>query len=136
MSIDSLLDLISQKSPKPNKFTEAIGKQIRSARTEMNLSQSELAKQVYVRRATISDIETGKTDVDAVTLALLSHILNRPVTYFFPHYPFGNVEIGDLSHLEQELVLYIRRLSEEDIKKIIAQVKAVVNLQELNKYDQ
>ena len=132
MVLDALTELFSQKSPKPNKHTIAIGKQIRLARNESNLSQSDLAKFAYCRRSTISDIETGKADIDAVTLSLIAHVLKKPISYFFPEHLFGNIELSEITPTEKELLVQVRRLTKGDQKKIIAQIKAVVNLNQSN----
>jgi len=128
MVLDALVDLFSQKFPKPNKFTIAIGKQIRVARDEAKLSQADLAKYAYCRRSTISDIETGKTNIDAVTLSLVAHVLEKPISSFYPENVFGNIEISEITSAEKEILNQTRRLSIEDQKKIIAQIKALADL--------
>jgi transcriptional regulator with XRE-family HTH domain len=128
MVLDALISLFSQKSPKPNKYTEALGKQIRLARDEKNLSQSDLARYAYCRRATISDIENGKTSIDAITLVLLANVLEKPISYFYPEQFFGNVELSEITSTEKELLIQVRRLSKDDQKKIIAQIKALGDL--------
>jgi transcriptional regulator with XRE-family HTH domain len=81
--LEKLLELFpEQEDPKPNKFTVYMGNAIKEAREEQGLSQEELAKKIYRRRATLSDIENGKSDVDAGTLWLLSAYLKKPLSYF------------------------------------------------------
>ena len=48
--------------------------QIKKYRTEMNLSQDELAEKIYVTRQTISNWETGKSYPDIHSLLLLSSL--------------------------------------------------------------
>ncbi|MDD6488509.1 MAG: helix-turn-helix transcriptional regulator [Clostridia bacterium] len=50
--------------------------QIKKYRTEMNLSQDELAEKVYVTRQTVSNWENGKTYPDIHSLLLLSSLFN------------------------------------------------------------
>ena len=50
--------------------------QIKKYRTEMNLSQDELAEKIYVTRQTISNWETGKSYPDIHSLLLLSSLFN------------------------------------------------------------
>ena len=58
MEINKILDLFPQgRKTRPNKFTLYIGKQIKEAREEAGLSQEKLAKKLYLRRPTLSDIE-------------------------------------------------------------------------------
>ena len=51
-----------------------IGKQIRKYRTELKLSQDELADRVYVTRQTISNWENDRNYPDIRSLVLLSKI--------------------------------------------------------------
>ena len=53
-----------------------ISNQIKKRRTDMGLSQEELAERIYVSRQTISNWETDKTYPDIQSLLLLS-ILSR-----------------------------------------------------------
>jgi len=53
-----------------------IGPQIKKHRTEMNLSQEELAEKVYVTRQTISNWENGKSYPDIHSLLFLSVLFN------------------------------------------------------------
>lgn len=128
MVLDTLSELFSEKTPKPNKYTIAIGKQIQQARNDAKLSQAELAKKTYVRRATISDIENGKADVDAVTLALIAYILDKPIIFFFPGPLFLNLQFDELSEFERTLILQLRRLEYDDQKSIFVQIKALADM--------
>ena len=49
-----------------------ISNQIKKRRTDMGLSQEELAERIYVSRQTISNWETDKTYPDIQSLLLLS----------------------------------------------------------------
>ncbi len=124
----------------PNKFSVAMGEQIRIARQENNMSQEQLAKAIYKRRASLSEIENGKMEPSASTLLLLSYALNKPVSYFFPRNQ-GIVALNeeDLTTEEQELIFLTRRLisssDEEEVHKLIAQVRVLAVLAE-NKVDE
>ena len=84
MEINKILDLFPQgRKTRPNKFTLYIGKQIKEAREEAGLSQEKLAKKLYLRRPTLSDIENGKVEVDASTLGLLYYYLKLKGNQFF-----------------------------------------------------
>lgn len=120
----------------PNKFTKAVGQLIRDARNEAKMRQAELAKLIYRRQAAVSDMENGKMEPTASTLLLLmSYALNKPIGYFFPRNQ-GVVELfkGDLTAEEQELIFQSRRIvnysDEAELKKVIAQVKALADLEE------
>ncbi len=124
-------DILTQnKQPLPNKFTKAMGELIRRAREEIGISQAELAEKIYRRQAAISDIENGRMEVNATTLILLSVILQKPMTYFFPEGWISDIPPEKLSSREQELLIQARRLTDEDIRKLIVQARALADLTE------
>ena len=114
----------------PNRFTLAMGDQIREARKDQKLSQAELAKSIYVRQASISEMENGKRVVNSIELVYLSLALKKPIIYFFPADSITVIDEEELSPLFQELLLQANRLSQGDLKKLIAQTKALGDLHE------
>ena len=76
-----------------------IGKQIRKYRTEMELSQDELAEKIYVSRQTISNWENNKNYPDVKSLLLLSCLFNVSLDMLVK---------GDLEKMKEEI-------KEEDI---------------------
>ena len=117
------------KDELPNKFSIAMGELIRQARIEAKMSQAELAEKAYFRQAAISQIETGKRDVTASEIVYLSYALNKPITYFYPMHIF-NIDINrdEISTIEEELLIHVRKLSSDDLRKLLAQVKALADL--------
>ncbi len=126
--VDILEFLRSDKPNLPNKFTVALGELIRKARIESNFSQADLSEYSYLSQAAISQIESGKRAVSAEEIIYLSIALNKPIPYFYSMDFLHPVKETNLSILEQELLLNARELSELDLKKIIAQIKAINNL--------
>lgn len=129
---DKILDLF-QSGSIPNKFTIFMGEQIRKARLEAKMSQAELAEKAHFRQAAISQIESGKREVSSSELIYLSFSLNKPISYFFPIKYLNLVVEGEnsqLTILEQELLIQARRLNNEDLRKLIAQAKALADLSE------
>ena len=61
-----------------------MGELIRKARLEVGLSQTDLAKSVYVSQAAISDMENGKREVSSTELLSMSYTLKKPIIFFFP----------------------------------------------------
>jgi len=55
--------LRGQKESLPNKFFIRLGKLIREARIEANVTHAELAASAYFSQTAISQIEQGKRDV-------------------------------------------------------------------------
>ncbi len=128
--LEKLLDRLRDEGPNlPNRFTIALGKRIRDARLEAEMSQSDLADTAYLRQSSVSKIETGMRSVSAEDLIYLSHALDKPILYFFPEDFIGKNEQQQLSQLEQELIDHARKLSRSDLKKLIAQAKALAEFQ-------
>lgn len=122
--------LPEQEEPKPNKFTIYMGEAIRKARVEEGISQEDLARRIYRRRATLSDIETGKADVDAGTLWLLSAYLRKPLSYFYPPYARQNIRPEEFGELEHELLMHFIRIRAENLQKL-----AISIVRTLEKFD-
>ena len=76
-----------------------IGKQIKKYRTEMELSQDELAEKIFVSRQTISNWENNKNYPDVKSLLLLSCLFNVSLDMLVK---------GDLEKMKEEI-------KEEDI---------------------
>ena len=124
MGFEKVMELLAYKEPRPNKFTIYLGSQIQKARLESGLSQEELSNYIYKRRATVSDIENGKGEVDVSTLAILAYIFNKPIGYFYPTYLYKEIKQEDLSPLENELLLYFRQIVDDTLQQaVIKQVK-------------
>lgn len=127
MTLEKLLEFLTPEEPLPNKFTIYMGEKIRDGRIEAGMSQQELAKLIYKRQAALSDYENGKTMVDADTLALLAHNLNKPIEYFYPPYSFTNLKPEDLSPMEKEIITNLRYHvpSDQFSKLIVGIIKAI-----------
>lgn len=126
--LDELLSAID--TPLPNQLTIGMGQQIRKARKDAKMSQETLANKANRRRASISDIENGKMELNASTLLLLAYHLEKPLSYFFPEPYLHALEMGELTNEEKELISQIRRLEHKEVPKLIAQVKALADLEE------
>ncbi|MDP2966254.1 MAG: helix-turn-helix domain-containing protein [Pelolinea sp.] len=113
----------------PNKYTIAMGELIRQAREEVGLSQEELAKKIFRKRLSVSEMEKGKVEFSAWVLPYLSAALNKPIVYFFPKGIVENIREDSLSSLEQELLSNFRRIWDERIQRVaINQIKSIADL--------
>lgn len=120
MDIEKILNLfLEYKDPKPNKFTLYMGNQIREARNEADFSQEELAKKLYLRRPTLSNIENGKVEVDASTLDLLSYYLKKPLTYFFPKPIYEELVQKDMDELSLEMQMHFEQIHGDELKRLV-----------------
>jgi transcriptional regulator with XRE-family HTH domain len=114
------------KGNRPNTFTRYLGEAIRKAREEKGMSQADLAKLIYTRRPTLSDMENGKTEPDASTLAYLAHQLEKPLSFFFSPHSYKHIKQEDLSPLEIDLLIHFRQIWDDHLKRVaINQVKSI-----------
>ena len=65
---------------------------------------------------------------DAETLLLLSYHLRKPIIYFYPKNLLPELEAGELTEAEKSLLMEAKQLDEDDLKKLIAQVRAVAQM--------
>ena len=120
--LDSIYD---ESSILPNKYTRALGERIREARLEAKMSQAELAEKAYFRQSSVSKIEAGTKEVTSEEILYLSYALNKPIMYFFPEEFTEEFGEDEFTTLEKELILQARQLSRDDLRKLIAQAKAL-----------
>ena len=118
----------SERPNLPNKFTMALGKLINQARVAENMSQADLAEAAFLKQSSVSRIEVGTRAVSAEELVYLSEALNKPISYFFPKEFTGELSETELSILEKELLIQARKLNHDDLERVIAQTKALVDL--------
>lgn len=122
--IELIRELIPDNDERPNRLTLAVGELVKNARGELGYSQADLAKISYRRRATISDIENGKSEITLTTLLYLSAALNKPITFFFPDWALKNIVADELSANEREILSYFRDIASESLQRIaVDQVK-------------
>ena len=61
-----------------------IGERIKTARKDLNLTQSDLAEKAGLKRASITHIENGNQKTSVYTLYKISKVLNRPLISLLP----------------------------------------------------
>lgn len=125
--LDFIRDYFAESEERPNKFTLFMGEKIKTAREEAGYSQEKLAQLVYLRRATLSDIENGKSEPNTSTFTLLAYYLKKPLAYFLPEYLYHEITGEELTPLENELLLNFRDdiVSDHFRRLIIDIVKSV-----------
>ncbi len=79
------IDPATEGTPE-NELEIAIGRQMRTFRTQLDMTVTELAKQADLSPGMLSKIENGLTSPSLATLKSLSRALNVPVTAFFRKY--------------------------------------------------
>jgi transcriptional regulator with XRE-family HTH domain len=105
-------NLMSNQLKVPNEFTILMGKLIREARENFGLTQSDLAKNMGNRPATISDIENGKSEIGVLTLVKFAIIFHKPISYFFPEAIFKDRLVDVKTPFEHEVLDKARMIEE------------------------
>lgn len=57
--------------------------------------------------------------MDARTLALLAHILEKPLGFFYPPYFYQEIKQEDLTPLEKELLIYFRQIVDDTLQEVV-----------------
>jgi transcriptional regulator with XRE-family HTH domain len=94
-----------KKLVEDNAINKYIRERIKKARTETGESQSELAKILNVTFATISDMERGRTAINAAVLVQIAHHYKKSITFFYPEE--ANIK---LSRIEEEMLNLFQQL--------------------------
>jgi len=80
-----------------------LGRAVRSAREQLDLTQAELAQRVGVSRATIAEIEAGRIrQPRAAVFARLSSALGIPAAALLASLGLGGTEAGMLAEIEAD----------------------------------
>jgi len=117
----------------PNRFTNAVGELIQKARIDAGLTQEELSLRAYIPQSTLSKMENGKAEPSASEIVYLSNALSKPITFFFPNQIVRHLKIEEVEdELLNELLLLGRKLDDDELKMIIAQIRAIIELEETN----
>lgn len=128
MTLSRFLDWFSDREERPNKFTIYLGSAIKKAREDAGMSQEELAKNIYRRRSSLSEYESGKTEPDAGTLCLLAYYLEKPISYFLPPFMYQEIKQESLSPTENALLIQFRKIWDEYLQSVaIKQVKILAD---------
>ncbi len=70
-------------SKREEEFLEKLGVRIKNLRLDKNISLNQFAKLNGFEKASLSRLESGKTNVTAITLYKLSVALEVPIARFF-----------------------------------------------------
>ena len=62
--------------------TKKLGKRIKLARVESDLTQAQLAKKIDAKQKSISRYETGASSPSLETLVKIAKVLKKPAGYF------------------------------------------------------
>jgi len=92
---------IMKKEAEDNAVNKYIRERIKEARKDAGESQSELAKILRTTYATISDMERGRTIINAYVLVEIAHHYKKSINYFFPEEATENLSVDYDQHLQR-----------------------------------
>ncbi len=100
---------------------------IKQLRTEKHMSQLDLARAVgYKGRSAISKVENGERDISQSMIEKYAKVLGVSPAYLL--YGKESEPSGKpLSSLDQEFVQLISKLTDDEKKMIIAQIKGILS---------
>jgi transcriptional regulator with XRE-family HTH domain len=75
--------------PSADKNRLMLGERLKEAREYLGLKQEDVAKKIGIPRSALSNIEAGSRKLDAIELAQLAKLYQRPVTGFTGDEPSG-----------------------------------------------
>jgi transcriptional regulator with XRE-family HTH domain len=82
-------DRVSFSQPTSDANRQALGERLKEAREYVGLKQDDVAKKLGIPRSALSNIEAGSRKVDAIELAQLAKLYQRPVAWFTGDDPSG-----------------------------------------------
>ena len=94
-----------KKIQEDNAINRYIRQRILEARKNANENQSDLAEILKTTHVTISDMERGRTAINAAILVQIAHHYKKSITFFYP----SDVVIA-LSAIEEELIQLFKEL--------------------------
>jgi transcriptional regulator with XRE-family HTH domain len=118
-------------------FVLMMGDKIREARNERGWSQQRLAEAARLRRATINDIENGKTNPTIDTLLLISGALDLPLITLIPLPPEERAKADELPDWIRKALKHMKDINNKSTQRqIIAMLEAAadVEIKEIHEY--
>lgn len=82
--------------------TKKIGKKIAEARKRINISQAELAQQIFISSQAVGKWERGESMPDITTFNRLAEILGVDLNYFSENFPSSVTEMSSNESLENQ----------------------------------
>jgi transcriptional regulator with XRE-family HTH domain len=77
-----------------------LGERLRTAREYVGLKQEDVARHLSIPRSALSHIEAGQRKVDALELARMARLYQRPVSWFTGDHRSAGTELPeDVAHL-------------------------------------
>lgn len=111
-------------------FVLRMGEKIRQARNERGWSQQQLAEAAFLRRATINDIENGKTNPTTDTLIMITQALDIPLISVIPLPPEQRAKEDDLPDWIRKALIHMKYITNETTQRqVIAMLEAAADVE-------
>ena len=110
---------------------EVIGRNIRTERSERQLTRDELAEMLDLTVSHMGLIERGERGATAVTLAKLSRVLQRPIDTFFASAPLSSLreDRGNAkATLQKKINSLMTNLDEDELAFLVYVVQGLTKL--------
>jgi len=99
-------------------LNQHLGKQLRSRRSALGLTQTQVAKAINVTFQQIQKYEKGTNGVSSSRLLQLANFLKVPVKYFFEDFKdFQNLDLNGSK--DNSLESFVTKLSEVEREKLL-----------------
>jgi transcriptional regulator with XRE-family HTH domain len=85
--------------PSPETSRQTLGEKLRIAREYLGLKQDEVAQRLEIQRTALSNIEAGQRKVEALELARLAKLYQRPVSWFTGEETVENSFTEEIAHV-------------------------------------
>jgi transcriptional regulator with XRE-family HTH domain len=93
-------DRVGFSQPQADTDRQALGDRLKEAREYMGLTQDDVAKSLGIPRSALSNVEAGTRKVDAIELARLAKLYQRPVAWFTGEDPAASSEVAkEVAHV-------------------------------------
>lgn len=108
----------SESQQAQQELTALIGFRLRKKRTELGLSQNDLAKILGLTYQQIQKMETGQNRISSTQLYILSQNLKVPLSYFFGELKEKEGDMKKLTHSYKKIVQNWNSLTSEQQKTL------------------
>jgi transcriptional regulator with XRE-family HTH domain len=87
--------------PSADTDRQVLGERLKEAREYVGLKQDDVAKKLGIPRSALSNIEAGSRKVDAIELARLAKLYQRPVAWFTGEEPHdaSDETLAEVAHV-------------------------------------
>jgi transcriptional regulator with XRE-family HTH domain len=123
-------DRIGFSQPPAEPDRQVLGERLKEAREYIGLKQDDVAKVLAIPRSALSNIEAGTRKVDAIELARLAKLYQRPLAWFTGEDPEATFEVAkEVAHVARAAATLSRQDRQElarfaDFLKSRAKAKA------------